>query len=216
MKRTFAIATLCVLLVATVGTTAAVAEQRGKSSVYQFDVVGAQGAGKLTINLDQHKYVFTGKGFAPYTRYWLQCDALGRTFGSVVTNPAGNLNFQGTWPRSIATLPAAPPSGYFTLRSLATEPLTASFTARYDHSYQGCSIWEIDASTSTGPIVTYNVYCTYTDTAGKEAHGSVSAWEPDMGLQLCNIAQGTTVTATLTVTDTSGHTATDTQTLPWS
>ncbi len=111
-------------------------------------------------------------------------------------------------------MPAAPA---FKLSNLATEPLTPSFTARYDHSYQGCSIWEIDASSSTGPIYMYRVECKYTDTSGNPQTKSVSAWEPDMAIQLCNINYGTEVKATLTVTDTSGTSVTSpAQLLPWS
>ncbi len=220
MKRMLAIITLCVLLLATVGTTAAVAEHKGKSSVYQFNVAATdQGSGKLKVNLDQRTYSFTGKGFVANERYWLQCPALGRTFGSVVANPAGNLNFQGTLPTFIlATMPDAPASGYIVLTNSITEPLTASFTARYDHIYQNAATWGIDASSSTGPIYMYHLHCDYTDRSGNPAYDDVYAWEPDMAIQLSNIAYGTPVTATLYVTDTTdwSHTvASQPQPLPW-
>ncbi len=218
MKRTLTIATLCVLLLATIGTTAAVAEQKEKSSVYHFDIKASDshGPGKLTINLNKHTFVFTGKGFRPDTRYWLWCEALDHAFGSVVANSAGNVNFQGTWPQSIPTVPAT--TAFALIPSLPTGSMTASFTASF-HRYSDADhlgTWEIDASSSTGPIYRYELNCYYKDTAGNDANGFTGSWGPAFYIQLKNIGQRTPVIATLTVYDASGsHVTSQDYPLPW-
>ncbi len=99
MRRTLAVATLCVLLLATVGATAAGAKQpdtpqEGNSLVYHFDIpaTDSHGPGKLMIDLKQRQFTFTGNGFVPGKTYWVWCDASGpHTLGSVVANPAGHV-----------------------------------------------------------------------------------------------------------------------------
>ncbi len=103
MRRTLALATLCVLLLATAGATAVGAKQpdtpqEGKSSVYHFDIpaTDAHGPGKLMIDLKQKQFTFTGDGFVPGKTYWVWCEASGpHTLGSVTANPAGHVAVTG-------------------------------------------------------------------------------------------------------------------------
>ncbi len=226
MKRmTLIAAALCLVMLTTVGAGVVAAKQTenprhaGASSIYLYDVAStdSHGVGKLMIDVKKHTVLFTGKGFEPGDRYWLRSEALGIQLGSEVASPAGNLNFHGTLPKSIATKIDAP--GFRLLpRSSITEPLTASFTATFDHFYQNAATWGIDASSSTGPIYMYHLHCDYKDTAGNDAVDDLYTWDPDLANQVTHIAYGTPVTATLYVTDTTdwSHTvASQPQQLPW-
>ncbi|MGZ4848715.1 MAG: hypothetical protein ACXVIE_08560 [Halobacteriota archaeon] len=122
MKRTFVITVLLMLLLATVGTTAAVAvkpektPQAGKSSTYLFDVAttDAHRSGTLMINLDEHKFVFNGKGFEPGKPYrlWYSEGATGglpemiHPFVAAVANNAGNVHCEGAWTEALDSWPA--------------------------------------------------------------------------------------------------------------
>ncbi|MGZ7162527.1 MAG: hypothetical protein ACXVI8_07745 [Halobacteriota archaeon] len=221
MKRmTWIAAALCLIMLTTIGVGVVAAKQEanprqaGASSVYFVDVAAtdAHGSGKLMINVKEHKFVFTGKGFEPCTKYWLRSEASGtQTLGFAVANPAGSLNFQGAWPRSINS-PAAP-----ALRLSSTD-MTASFTTTFkSYSVQNYAIWTIDASSSTGPIYRYELNCYYKDTAGNDGHGFSGAYDPSFAVQLNNINYRTPVLATLTVYDASGnHVTSPDYALPWS
>ena len=218
MKRTITIATLCIVLLATAGTTAVTAApaQKEQSSIYSFTIAaaGSHGSGTLVIDLASRTVAFAGKGFTPGQRYWLLYDD--HMLGSMVANKAGDVLFLGTWPMSLST--STPPSASgFVLSSSDLNPLTASFTARFDHYYQGAATWAIDASSSTGPIYQYWLSCTYIDASGHKVTQTDGAGGPDFAIQLHNINPNTPVKATLTVTGTGGHTATSNpQQLPWS
>ncbi len=220
MKRMTLIAVaLCLVLLTTLGAGAVTAKQEaslhqaGKSSVYFVDVAATDthGKGKAMINLEEHKIVFTGKGFEPGTTYWLRSEASGtQTLGFAVANHAGNLNFQGTW-KSI-NAPAA------SALRLSSTDMTPSFTATFkSYSAQNYAIWTIDASSSTGPIYRYELNCYYKDTAGNDGHGFSGAFVPNFAVQLNNINYRTPVIATLTVYDASGnHVTSQDYPLPWS
>ena len=107
MKRTLVIVTLCLLLAATVGTTAVVAKQAdstsqaGTTPVYQFDV---SPSGKIVIIMpdtgDKPTYVYSGEGFVPGETYILQFHITGVTgaapIGSGVASPEGVVVIVGT------------------------------------------------------------------------------------------------------------------------
>jgi|GEM_PF-6489078 len=96
---TFAV--LCVLLLATVGTTAAVAKQMGNSPTYQFTVAitnpdGTTGSGKLVVDTSTQTDVFNRKGLTPGTMYHLYTPLDTKPLGSDVANAGGNVHLRGT------------------------------------------------------------------------------------------------------------------------
>jgi hypothetical protein len=121
MKRILVFALLCMLLVATVGTTAVVAEphdspQTAKSSIYLFDVTyNGKVVGKLFVYIkdpDAATYVFLAYGLTPLTKYELWWIKYWQTptpiflVGSAAANKWGCLHMEGTWtdPAFIAVL----------------------------------------------------------------------------------------------------------------
>ncbi len=90
-------------------TNAAASGQAGNSSVYQFDIT--TGSGRLTINLAEQRFVFSGKGYQPNRTYSLQYtvegDAGVHVLASGVATPTGKLEIDGTWTGDSSILSAA-------------------------------------------------------------------------------------------------------------
>jgi PKD repeat protein len=187
MKRTLAIVVLCMLLLATVGTTAAVANQAGKSPVYQFDVMsGNTAVGKLTVNTKQQTFVFNGHGLTPGETYYLYDTSQGmRYVGSGVANNGGNVHIEGAFPTAIDVTNAV-----FTV--VANAPPTADFEFAVD---------------STGTTVTFTDRST-----DLIDHGGIASWSWTFGDQGTSsqpnpthtYTTAGTYTVTLTVTDNDG------------
>ncbi|MGZ7115605.1 MAG: hypothetical protein ACXVI0_11230 [Halobacteriota archaeon] len=120
------------------------------------------GPGKLKIDVKQHTFVFTGKGFDPAKTYYLQYK-LGttpgtHTFASVAATPSGNVHLKGTWTKDIATLPAVPAFS----ASITPNPVQAVLTAEWLGTLRGptgigTAYWWLDASSSTGNIARYEL-----------------------------------------------------------
>ncbi len=123
-RNTILRASLCLVLMATVGTGALNANakddtnpsQAGQSSIYFYDVAASDshGKGRLVIDLDKHTFVFNGQDFTPSARIELRARAEGSTdhivFASGQATPSGNLHIAGSWERPVAPLAVA--SGY--------------------------------------------------------------------------------------------------------
>lgn len=122
MNRVLITTVLCVLLLASVGAMTGTARQAGNSSVYHFNVAATDthGSGTLMINLDEHKFVFNGKGFDPSKTYYLRYTEAGTTdirqFASAVATMGGTVHAEGVWVTDLAGLPRAPT---FTLSTIA-------------------------------------------------------------------------------------------------
>lgn len=102
MKRTLVIATMCMLLLATVGATVAVAKEKapaGSSDVYQYDIqLDPTGTGKLVVNVKQQTFVFNAKGCTPGTTYYLYYTtaSTGRVdLGWATADAYGRVSMQG-------------------------------------------------------------------------------------------------------------------------
>src|SRR5512139_3991244 len=82
---TVATVVLCLMIIATVGASAATAtqdenpSQAGKSPVYFYDVAASDthGKGKLMVDVDKHTFVFNGQGFEPSAQIALRARAAG-------------------------------------------------------------------------------------------------------------------------------------------
>jgi len=103
MKR-IASVVLAVLLLATVGATAAVAQPAGNAAVRQFDVTSGPVSGKLTIDTAAQTFVFNGKGGTPGTTYYLYTSLATAPLGSGVADSNGNLHIEGTCTATTAQL----------------------------------------------------------------------------------------------------------------
>ncbi|WMW25630.1 hypothetical protein RE474_02595 [Methanolobus sediminis] len=95
---------LCVLLLTTVGVSAADDQQKlpPKYRVIQFDVTySGEVVGELSINTNQWTYVLNAHGLEPGTEYYFY--SLGR-FPQISTGTAnenGDLHLKGEWPQEI-------------------------------------------------------------------------------------------------------------------
>ncbi len=97
--------------------------------------------------------------------------------------------------------------------------MTSSFTATFDRysDPDHYAFWEINATSSTGPISRYELNCYYKDTAGVDRNGFTGSWNPTFYTRLTYINYRTPVLATLTVYDASGnHVTSQDYALPWS
>jgi hypothetical protein len=117
MKRTLAIAVLCMLCIATVGTTAVSATaQAWTPRFYQFDVKSdatSRVIGKVVINTmstGAPTFYFYGYKVTPGTTYYLYYTTpTGRhDVGSAVANKFGTLYMKGEWTNPVADLQASP------------------------------------------------------------------------------------------------------------
>ncbi len=123
MKRTFAITALCMLLVATVSTTAASAYTMTMPA-YAFGIKTDTGtnAGTIVINTVYKTYTVVGYGLKPGTTYYLYyTTATGRhDVGTVVSNQVGIATMKGSWTNLVADLTTRPT---FTLSTTPPVPL---------------------------------------------------------------------------------------------
>ncbi len=98
MKRmTLIAAALCLIMLATVGAGAVAAKQPPSSDkVKQFDVkFGDTVKGKLTVNLNNWRYILNVRGLSPGTTYWLGSEARSSKIVSVTANPGGEVHMGG-------------------------------------------------------------------------------------------------------------------------
>lgn len=187
--------------------------QAGKSSVYHFDVpaTDTHGSGKLTIDLDQHTFVFNGKDFQPgktlYLQYKLGTTPGINTFASATVGPSGNLHIAGTWIRDIATLPAAPTFSVGAISSVYAKLHWGWNPPSYTQAV-------FNAQGSAGPIVEYRLlldvagqydnYQAYTGpNVGLNDHGA--AWSDPVNIN----AAASYAFAELIVSDSNRNTAFD-------
>ena len=207
MKRILVITVLAVLLLSTVGATVAVAQQKGKSSVYQFDIAAtdSHGSGKLMIDLKQRTFHFTGKGFVPGRTYWLWCEASGpRTLGSVVANPAGNVEITGMLPDNVNWATATGAAVFS-----AGLNLMITQNPKYANMWQvGVTVtWSGAVGAVSGKYTIEHNGVTIVDVNKPTATGSQTQPYP---LGVSNFEKGSGVYIfTITLTDSAQHTATD-------
>jgi hypothetical protein len=101
MRRMMVIGiTICLVLLATVGTGAAAAQQKlaPPFRVVQYDVTyHNEVVGKLIVNTNDWTYVMNAHGLDPDTEYFFYC--LGRypPIANATSNEGGDLHMAGTW-----------------------------------------------------------------------------------------------------------------------
>ncbi|MGZ4864512.1 MAG: hypothetical protein ACXV5H_04725 [Halobacteriota archaeon] len=184
MKRmTLIAATLCLVLLATVGAGLVTAKQQanprqaGSSSVYFYDVAATDthGTGKLIVNVDKHTFEFNGQGFDPSVQIALRARAAGSTdyivFATGKATPSGNLHIAGTWeaaaPVEVVGGSYYPPLYSFYLHNIG------GFVAKVacDYSTDGGVTWHRSGHTDGTAIWTYKM--AYLDDLGVPADALV-------------------------------------------
>jgi len=125
MKRNTLIAVaLCLMMIATVGASAASAKQdenprqAGKSSIYFLDLDATDeddGYGRLKIDTDKHTFVFNGQNFRPLQYVYLQfkADEDSSVTASGRSTPSGNLHIAGTWELDVLPTEVVGPTYFF-------------------------------------------------------------------------------------------------------
>ncbi|MGZ4936679.1 MAG: hypothetical protein ACXV4C_09060 [Halobacteriota archaeon] len=140
MRRTLAILALVMLLLATVGTTAAIAkpgQNSGKSPVYKWDVnVDPTGTGTLTINAKAHTFVFNGNGLTSGATCYVYTSLSAAPLGSAVVPASGTVHITGTCTATPAQLDTA------TVTATTKPP---SYT--FDVTYEGASVGKLTIDT---------------------------------------------------------------------
>ncbi len=169
MKRMQLIAAaLCLIMITMIGAGVVAAKQTenprqaGSSPVYLFDVkaTDTHGAGKLMINLAEHKFIFNGKDFDPDKTLYLQY-RIGNlqgihTFASATATPSGNIHIEGTWIQDIAALPAPPTFSVGETSLLYPALHWTSYPVVYINGHPYAPL-AFNAAGSIGPIVGYRL-----------------------------------------------------------
>lgn len=91
---------LCVLLLATVGVSAAGTQEKlpPQYRVVQFDVTYKdEVVGKLSVNTNEWTYVLNAHGLEPYTKYYFYCLGQFPQINTGNANENGDLHMQGEW-----------------------------------------------------------------------------------------------------------------------
>jgi hypothetical protein len=131
---TLALAVLCLMMIATVGSGAAIAKQdenpsqAGESSIYFYDVAASDnhGKGKLVIDVDKHTFVFNGQDFRPGRNIQIIVDTESgvHIVGQGESTKSGNVHVEGEWegalpePGTVRTLHYYEPAWGFRLYEL--------------------------------------------------------------------------------------------------
>lgn len=160
MKRTFSITAICILILATLGTTVVVT---AKSQMYNFDVTYESAViGKLTTTMTDPTaptYSFDGRKLSPNVIYYLYCAQPSQKhyfMGSVIANKVGKVHMGGA-------LSFPPTNLVDTKFELTTSPVHAVLMGTFDDWYQESDgSWtyrsNLDGSLSLGAITRYVTY----------------------------------------------------------
>ncbi|MGZ4848851.1 MAG: hypothetical protein ACXV7G_12020 [Halobacteriota archaeon] len=214
MKRTLVIAILCMLLLSTVGAVAAVAKDNqpaGKSSIWQYNIqIDPVGHGKLVLNTKTQTFTFAGEGCTVGTTYYLYyTDASGKRVDlgpPAVADELGKLFVAGSYnPADINQVKQA---------VVTTE---APYQAVIRVIPVGPTSWQIDVSSSTGPIdhISLVQVGKAPDGTTRDTFNVYSTWQNALTM-LPQITfsepTNTQVTATLTTYDTNNNPLAETTT----